>query len=84
MLLPQLFSKRGRQALAAYAFLLALGGPARNSLHNLGVLSSSLACGQVGLWMRRGRYIDVQKDYRYELNLCNDIWLGDFEYELFL
>lgn len=45
--LPQLFSKRGRQALLAYAFILAITGPAKNTLNNMGILSESLACGQV-------------------------------------
>ncbi|EEB18012.1 conserved hypothetical protein [Pediculus humanus corporis] len=44
--IPQLFSKRGRQALLAYAFILALSGPAKNTLHNVEVMSESLACGQ--------------------------------------
>nr|XP_022915645.1 DC-STAMP domain-containing protein 2-like [Onthophagus taurus] len=44
--LPQLFSKRGRQALLAYAFILAITGPAKNTLNNMGILSESLACGQ--------------------------------------
>lgn len=45
--MPQLFSKRGRQALMAYAFILAITGPGKNTLHNIGVLSESLACSQV-------------------------------------
>lgn len=47
LLLPQFFSKRGRQALLAYAFILAITGPAKNTLNNMGILSESLACGQV-------------------------------------
>lgn len=47
LLLPQFFSKRGRQALVAYAFILALTGPVKNTLHNTGVLSESLTCVQV-------------------------------------
>ncbi|KYN11324.1 DC-STAMP domain-containing protein 2 [Trachymyrmex cornetzi] len=47
LLLPQFFSKRGRQALMAYAFILTLTGPAKNILHNISVLSESLACGQI-------------------------------------
>ncbi|XP_046404104.1 DC-STAMP domain-containing protein 2-like, partial [Ischnura elegans] len=46
LVLPTLFSKRGRQALLAYAVVLALAGPARNILHNASVLSQSLACSQ--------------------------------------
>ncbi|XP_031343488.1 uncharacterized protein LOC116171003 isoform X2 [Photinus pyralis] len=46
LLLPQFFSKRGRQALMAYAFILAITGPAKNTLQNMGILSQSLACGQ--------------------------------------
>lgn len=45
--MPQFFSKRGRQALLAYAFILALTGPAKNTLNNMSILSESLACGQV-------------------------------------
>ncbi|XP_026828448.1 DC-STAMP domain-containing protein 2-like [Ooceraea biroi] len=47
LLLPQFFSKRGRQALMAYAFILTLTGPGKNTLHNISVLSESLVCGQV-------------------------------------
>lgn len=47
LLLPQFFSKRGRQALMAYAFISTLTGPAKNTLHNISVLSESLVCGQV-------------------------------------
>lgn len=47
LLLPQFFSKKGRQVLLGYAFILAITGPAKNTLHNMGILSESLACGQV-------------------------------------
>jgi len=50
LLLPQFFSKRGRQALMAYAFILTLTGPAKNILNNISVLSESLACGQVSFY----------------------------------
>lgn len=50
LILPEFFSKRGRQALLAYAFVLALSGPAKNTLNNLGILSESLACGQVSFF----------------------------------
>ncbi|XP_014221315.1 DC-STAMP domain-containing protein 2-like [Trichogramma pretiosum] len=46
LFLPQFFTKRGRQAMMAYAFILTLTGPAKNTLYNIGVLSESLACGQ--------------------------------------
>ncbi|KAK0159238.1 hypothetical protein PV328_010144 [Microctonus aethiopoides] len=46
LLLPQFFSKRGRQALMAYAFILTFTGPTKNTLHNIEVLSESLTCGQ--------------------------------------
>lgn len=32
--------------MLAYAFILALSGPAKNTLHNVEVMSESLACGQ--------------------------------------
>lgn len=49
MVLPHFFTTKGRQALLAYAFILALTGPAKNTLRNLGVMSESLACGQVNI-----------------------------------
>ncbi|XP_030764756.1 uncharacterized protein LOC115888990 isoform X2 [Sitophilus oryzae] len=59
--LPQFFSKRGRQALLAYAFVLALTGPAQNTLNNMGILSESLACGQEQLKQAVKQIIDVIK-----------------------
>ncbi|KAL1513928.1 hypothetical protein ABEB36_003266 [Hypothenemus hampei] len=59
--LPQFFSKRGRQALMAYAFILALTGPAQNTLNNLGILNESLACGQEQLKQAVKQIIDVIK-----------------------
>ncbi|XP_057328434.1 DC-STAMP domain-containing protein 2-like [Microplitis mediator] len=46
LLFLQVFSKRGRQALIAYAFIIMLTGPTNNTLHNVQVLSESLSCGQ--------------------------------------
>ncbi|XP_033606754.1 DC-STAMP domain-containing protein 2 [Cryptotermes secundus] len=46
LLLPHLFSKNGRKALVAYAFTLALTGPAVNTLRNTRILADSLACAQ--------------------------------------
>lgn len=47
LLLPQLCSARGRQALLSYALILTLAGPATNALRNARVLADSLRCGQV-------------------------------------
>lgn len=47
LLLPQFFSKNGRQAIIAYAFILVLTGPAKNTLRNTEILSESVACEQV-------------------------------------
>lgn len=47
LVLPHLFSKNGRRALVAYAFTLALAGPAANSLRNTKELTDSLSCVQV-------------------------------------
>ncbi|XP_050526772.1 DC-STAMP domain-containing protein 2-like [Daktulosphaira vitifoliae] len=46
MVLPQLFSDRGRYALIFYVFYLSISGPSKNTLHNTGVLSESLTCLQ--------------------------------------
>ncbi|XP_001604108.3 DC-STAMP domain-containing protein 2-like isoform X2 [Nasonia vitripennis] len=67
LFLPQFFSKRGRQALMAYAFILALGGPVKNSLYNLAVLSESLACGQEQLKEAVKSVIDLIKQPFYAL-----------------
>ncbi|KAG8231125.1 hypothetical protein J437_LFUL010451 [Ladona fulva] len=61
LLLPTLFSKRGRQALLGYALVLALAGPARNVLHNAEILSESLACNQEKLKGAAGEAIDIMK-----------------------
>ena len=47
LMLPQFLSKNGRQALIAYAFILALTGPAKNTLRNVEIMSESMACEQV-------------------------------------
>ncbi|XP_046414178.1 DC-STAMP domain-containing protein 2-like [Neodiprion virginianus] len=67
LLLPQFFSKRGRQALMAYAFILALTGPAKNTLNNMGVLSESLACGQEQLKAAVRAIVDLIKEPFYAL-----------------
>lgn len=67
LLLPQFFSKRGRQALAAYAFILALTGPAKNTLHNTNVLSESLACGQEQLKSAAREVINIIKKPYYAI-----------------
>ncbi|XP_015375443.1 PREDICTED: DC-STAMP domain-containing protein 2 [Diuraphis noxia] len=46
MVLPQLFSDKGRHALLMYAFILSFSGPSKTTLHNTGVLSESLTCLQ--------------------------------------
>ncbi|XP_050421370.1 DC-STAMP domain-containing protein 2-like [Adelges cooleyi] len=46
MVMPQLFSERGRHALLVYAFILCFAGPSKNTMHNTGVLSESLTCLQ--------------------------------------
>lgn len=46
LLIPQIFSKRGRSAVVAFAFILAFSGPTRNILKNVEVLSRSISCGQ--------------------------------------
>ncbi|CAH1404522.1 unnamed protein product [Nezara viridula] len=67
LLLPQFFSKRGRQALVAYAFILALTGPAKNTLHNMRVLSETMACGQGKLKAAVKSLIDLIKKPFYAI-----------------
>ncbi|XP_076544271.1 uncharacterized protein LOC143305224 [Osmia lignaria lignaria] len=67
LLLPQFFSKRGRQALMAYAFILALTGPVKNTLHNTSVLTESLACAQEQLKEAVKTVIDLAKQPFYAL-----------------
>ncbi|XP_071579908.1 DC-STAMP domain-containing protein 2 [Temnothorax nylanderi] len=67
LLLPQFFSKRGRQALMAYAFILTLTGPAKNILHNISVLSESLVCGQEQLKQAVKNVVDLIKEPFYAL-----------------
>ncbi|RLU18386.1 hypothetical protein DMN91_008743 [Ooceraea biroi] len=67
LLLPQFFSKRGRQALMAYAFILTLTGPGKNTLHNISVLSESLVCGQEQLKQAVKNVVDLIKQPFYAL-----------------
>ncbi|XP_018046467.1 PREDICTED: LOW QUALITY PROTEIN: uncharacterized protein LOC108685963 [Atta colombica] len=67
LLLPQFFSKRGRQALIAYAFILTLTGPSKNILHNISILSESLACGQEQLKQALKNVVDLIKEPFYAL-----------------
>lgn len=52
LMLVQLFNRKGRKAIVAYTFYLALTGPTSNLLKNVNVMSDSLTCGQV----RRRQY----------------------------
>ncbi|XP_069674725.1 DC-STAMP domain-containing protein 2-like [Periplaneta americana] len=61
LLLPQFFSKRGRQALMAFAFVLALTGPAKNTLRNTEIMFESLACGQEQLKVAVRQIIEAIK-----------------------
>ncbi|XP_054003275.1 DC-STAMP domain-containing protein 2-like [Hylaeus anthracinus] len=67
LLLPQFFSKRGRQVLMAYAFILALTGPVKNTLHNVAVLSESLTCAQEQLKEAVKTVVDIVKQPFYAL-----------------
>ncbi|XP_018322438.2 DC-STAMP domain-containing protein 2-like [Agrilus planipennis] len=67
LLLPTCFSKRGRQALLAYAFILSLTGPAKNTLNNMGILNESLACGQEQLKEALKHIIDAIKKPFYAI-----------------
>ncbi|XP_053687022.1 DC-STAMP domain-containing protein 2 [Sabethes cyaneus] len=46
LMIPQILSKRGRAAMVAYLFVLALNGPARNTIANVNVLGQAMTCGQ--------------------------------------
>ncbi|KAH8301949.1 hypothetical protein KR044_001249, partial [Drosophila immigrans] len=46
LMLPGLGGHRGRLLLMAWAFYLALTGPVMNIIHNIDVMTQSLACGQ--------------------------------------
>ncbi|XP_022248360.1 DC-STAMP domain-containing protein 2-like, partial [Limulus polyphemus] len=46
LMLPELFSKQGRNAVIAYIYLLLLSGPMKNAILNIDVLTESIACGQ--------------------------------------
>ncbi|XP_015180557.1 PREDICTED: uncharacterized protein LOC107068552 [Polistes dominula] len=67
LLLPQFFSKRGRQALIAYAFILTLTGPGKNVLRNVSVLTESLVCGQEQLKEAVKSVLDILKEPFYAL-----------------
>lgn len=60
MVLPQLFSDKGRHALLMYAFILSFSGPSKTTLHNTGVLSESLTCLQV--WIDSTKIISINNN----------------------
>lgn len=47
LVLPQLSSKRGRQAIVAFAFILTITGPVANTVDNMEETAQSLTCGLV-------------------------------------
>jgi hypothetical protein len=51
LVLPQLSSKRGRQAIVAFAFLLTITGPVANTVSNMEETAQSLTCGLVFLFI---------------------------------
>ncbi|KAF3430240.1 hypothetical protein E2986_05482 [Frieseomelitta varia] len=51
----------------AYAFILALTGPVKNTLHNTGILSESLACAQEQLKEAVKTVVDLAKQPFYAL-----------------
>ncbi|XP_058828490.1 DC-STAMP domain-containing protein 2-like [Topomyia yanbarensis] len=46
LMVPQILSKRGRAAMIAYAFVLAINGPARNAIANIDAVGEAITCGQ--------------------------------------
>lgn len=46
LMVPQVLSKRGRAATVAYVFVLAINGPAKNTVANIDVLGKALSCSQ--------------------------------------
>lgn len=61
LLLPQVFSSRGRTAVMAYIFILTLTGPALNIVKNMDVLTGCLACGQEQLKQAAQGLLDAAK-----------------------
>ncbi|XP_021695181.1 DC-STAMP domain-containing protein 2 [Aedes aegypti] len=46
LMVPQILSKRGRATTIAYVFVLAMNGPARNTIANVDRLGRALSCSQ--------------------------------------
>ncbi|XP_064624473.1 DC-STAMP domain-containing protein 2-like [Lineus longissimus] len=59
LMLPQLFSSRGRAFLTTYIFVLVLGGPAKNFAHNVQVISASVTCGQSEIYNGTKEVVDA-------------------------
>lgn len=59
LLLPQLFSKRGRAMVVAYILVITLTGPVANTTQNTEILVSSMHCDAVN--MRYKMYNLTQK-----------------------
>jgi hypothetical protein len=46
-MIPFSFGKKGRKTILAYAFAIALSGPASNTLRNIDVVADSIICAEV-------------------------------------
>ena len=61
LMVPQILSRRGRAGLMAYAFILTIAGPAKNTARNMDILSESLTCEQEQLKAAYNKLLDVLK-----------------------
>ncbi|XP_059483691.1 DC-STAMP domain-containing protein 2-like [Neocloeon triangulifer] len=59
LVLPQFASKRGRQALVAAAFVLALNGPVTNTVYNMHETAHSLTCTLKLTGKGFGKLVDI-------------------------
>lgn len=67
LLIPQFFSKRGRTAIVAYTFFIALNGPAANLMKNFHVMSDCMACGQDQLKLAMYDLVHAVKEPYYTI-----------------
>ncbi|XP_055913918.1 DC-STAMP domain-containing protein 2 [Eupeodes corollae] len=61
LILPILFSSKGRSVLVASAIVLAATGPTVNILNNVDILMESISCGQEQLKGALGKMLDLVK-----------------------
>lgn len=71
LVIPEFFGKKGRSAAIAYTFALAFAGPAVNLENNIKVLTNSIVCGEVRLYlMEQGNHLPSVQNLKDQVKIA--------------